>query len=246
MAVVVAERRLDLTHPIPRSVPLGGMLTIRGSLAAGFSASRLIATHPTGRTGTKHLGSDSAFDTSIRLISKGRYQIELLAESASRGTTVIANFPVFVGTTPNSVPTGEPSSSPSAATATPARVENVLLELLQTERRKAGLKPLATHDKLTALARAHSLDMATNGFFGHRSKRTGSPDDRLRSAGVRTRLVRENCGRGANGRTIHHDFLRSPGHRAVLLDPRVSHVGIGVAAHPDGFLVTQLMVKLPK
>ncbi len=138
-----------------------------------------------------------------------------------------------------------PASDAPARAEAPSQVERVLLQLLQQQRRKAGLKPLTVHDKLTAIARAHSLDMASSGFFGHRSRSTGAPDDRVRKAGISTRLVRENCGRGASGTSIHQDFVRSPGHRAVLLDSRVSHVGIGAAPHPDGFLVTQVMVTLP-
>ena len=90
--------------------------------------------------------------------------------------------------------------------------------------------------------------MHANGFVGHTSPTTGGPPDRVQRAGIRTPLVLENAGRGYSPSEVHRGLMDSPGHRANVLSPDATHVGIGVLVEREedrnAYLVTQVFVRL--
>jgi hypothetical protein len=92
--------------------------------------------------------------------------------------------------------------------------------------------------------------MVESGFFGHVSPSTGDPSARVRAAGLRFPVVAENVGVGRSSRDVHHALLESPGHRGNMLNPKLTHVGIGVVLKPrdDRFDVyaTQLFGRLAR
>ena len=63
------------------------------------------------------------------------------------------------------------------------KMEQHVHELVNLERAKHGLAPLAYDDRLSAIATEHSLDMNTRHFFGHENPDKDQPTDRARSAG---------------------------------------------------------------
>ena len=120
-----------------------------------------------------------------------------------------------------------------------------MLELVNRDRRVAGLPPLLPDAQLAAVAQAHSLDMLENSFTGHISPSTGDPEARLRRAGLSYGRFLENVGRGGSVEEVQAGLMRSPGHRSAILDKQVRHVGIGIAVgapEPDDITVvaTQL------
>jgi hypothetical protein len=93
--------------------------------------------------------------------------------------------------------------------------------------------------------------MRANGFVAHVSPTTGSADDRLRAAGIVASLVLECVGKGYSPDEIHQGFMNSPGHRAAILSPEATHVGIGVVAAKESgrttYFVTELFIRrIPK
>jgi uncharacterized protein YkwD len=140
----------------------------------------------------------------------------------------------------------EPSAS--SAGASPDEVAASLLRLINATRQADGKPPLEAHEGVAAVARAHSEDMRANNFIAHRSPTTGEPRERLVRAGITSGLVLENIGRGYSAEEIHQGLLSSPGHRAAILNPDVTHVGLGVVVDPgrgrDGFLVTEVFVRI--
>jgi uncharacterized protein YkwD len=104
-----------------------------------------------------------------------------------------------------------------------------MLALLNQARVAAGLTPVKADPELRAVALAHSQEMAAGHFFGHVSPTTGTVADRVRRAGVLTSLLGENVSQGDSAESAHQGLMDSPGHRATMLDPRFTHVGIGVA-----------------
>jgi uncharacterized protein YkwD len=122
--------------------------------------------------------------------------------------------------------------------------EQEIFALINNERRTAGLFPLIWDDRLGAIARAHSRDMEANGFIAHVSPTTGDTENRARRAGLRFGLISENVGQEGGVRQAHHGFMNSPGHRANVLNPKVTHVGVGVVvvSHRRGapLIVTEM------
>lgn len=143
----------------------------------------------------------------------------------------------------------------------PAASEKVLEEeafvaMINAERSGRGLSILAADPMLTATARAHSEEMCSLDYFDHHSPTPGrsSPMDRY-LASVRQLgqpqpeylLVGENIFYCSvfndiyNVDYAHRAFMASPGHRANILEPRFSKVGIGIYRNAKGeFWVTEM------
>jgi uncharacterized protein YkwD len=125
--------------------------------------------------------------------------------------------------------------------------EMLMLSCVNAERREKGLPLLAVDPVLVVVARQHSADMATRGFFSHVTPAPlrGTPVDRYAAAlGRRPRtVVGENLG-GCDSPMmglIHAGMMASREHRANILDREYVSVGVGVYAMPDGRVwVTQM------
>lgn len=100
------------------------------------------------------------------------------------------------------------------------------MERINEVRDAYRLPPLAVDTKLTRAARAHSQMMLEQDVFTH-----GAFGARLRSYGVRYPLLAENLawgsGRLGAPRAIVSAWMKSPPHRANLLQPDFRAIGIG-------------------
>lgn len=248
IAVVCLSRRWLELDPVPRHVPAGRAIPVRGRLTGRFRAPVVAVASPSGDVRRIEAGEGPAFELSIPTEGPGRYGVELLAQGP-RGDTVLANFPVFVGiTTPQSVAL-QAEEGPGEA-SDPRAVAASLLSAMNRSRSEQGLPPLTLHPGLAEVARQHSRDMIDNRFVGHTSPTTGGAADRVERAGYRSGLVLENIGRGYGAAEIHRGLVGSPGHRANLLNADVTHVGVGVVSEQEGgrtaFVVTQIFVLMPR
>lgn len=114
-----------------------------------------------------------------------------------------------------------------------AMAESQMLDLLNEERRRAGLSTLARDSAVDQVARAHSMDMLHRGYFAHENLEGLSPFDRMRLAGIRFTSAGENLALAPTVMLAHQGLMDSPTHRANILSPQFARVGIG-AAHADG------------
>lgn len=121
--------------------------------------------------------------------------------------------------------------------------EQEMVALVNQARVDAGLPPLQADAGLSAIARAHSLDMAITGFFSHSSPTTGDMGDRLSAASIDFRAAGENIALNGDVRGAHESLLSSPAHRQNLLSPDVTHMGVGIVSNGRTLLVTQLFVQ---
>ena len=105
------------------------------------------------------------------------------------------------------------------------------MALINQERQAHGLAPLTMQANLRAAARAHSEDMACNGFFSHTGSDGSTPADRVRRFGYTFSYLGENIYAG-NGpynspQAAFDAWMNSPPHRENMLNPNFIHVGIG-------------------
>lgn len=107
-------------------------------------------------------------------------------------------------------------------------LEAEMLQLVNEERRKAGLNPVAADPEMIAVARAHSTDMFARGYFAHNNLDGKTPFDRMRSAGVKFRNAGENLALAQTLFIAHKGLMNSPGHRANILEPSFGRLGIGI------------------
>jgi len=121
------------------------------------------------------------------------------------------------------VPT--PSSLSPAPTASLAEQ---VLALVNQQRQAAGVKPLRLNDQLTAAATAHSEDMALNDYFGHPGLDGRSPEARILASGYDAFITGENIAAGlASPEAVVQAWMDSPGHRANILNGKLSEMGVG-------------------
>jgi uncharacterized protein YkwD len=107
-------------------------------------------------------------------------------------------------------------------------LEAKMLVLVNEERGKAGLKPLKFDAEMLPVARAHSQDMFARGYFSHITPEGLSPFDRMRNAKVRFLSAGENLALGQTLNICHRGLMKSPGHRANILNPAFGKVGIAI------------------
>ncbi|HEX6124767.1 MAG TPA: CvpA family protein [Pyrinomonadaceae bacterium] len=119
-------------------------------------------------------------------------------------------------------------------------LEEQMLELINRERAAAGLDPLEPDPELTEVARRHSADMFTRGYFSHNTPEGKDPFDRIKESDVRFRTAGENLALAPTLHIAHTGLMNSPGHRANILRPQFGRVGIGILdGGRRGIMVTQ-------
>jgi uncharacterized protein YkwD len=121
--------------------------------------------------------------------------------------------------------------------------ERQLFDLVNEERVQRGLSALAWDERLVPVARAHSEEMFELKYFSHESPVTGSPFDRLKTAGISYSRAGENLAFAQSVSVAHRALMDSPGHRENILRPEFSRIAIGVInAGIYGRMVTQLFL----
>ena len=115
-----------------------------------------------------------------------------------------------------------------ARAAPQASYETRLLELVNYERSRRGLRPLRPRACADAYAARWSSYLARNEVFRHQSL---AP--MLRSCGARQ--VGENIGNGSvSAEAMMKVWMASAMHRANILNPRFGFIGLGAARSSSG------------
>jgi uncharacterized protein YkwD len=126
--------------------------------------------------------------------------------------------------------------------------EQRFVNLVNSERWWRGMNQLTIDPVLVAAARAHSQEMAKKDYFDHYSPTPSlrtAMDRYLAALGHRPdyAYLGENlfyCSITDVNRG-HDRLMKSPGHRANILNPRFQEMGVGIYKTPDGqFWVTQM------
>jgi uncharacterized protein YkwD len=117
-----------------------------------------------------------------------------------------------------------------------------VLAAMNEVRTAHGLPALRVDGTLRRAAQSHSVDMVRHNYFAH-----GNLGSRMRAYHVHGPLTGENLawgtGSAARARVIVDEWMASPPHRANLLRPGFSRVGIGAvigrfAGYPRAAVVT--------
>jgi uncharacterized protein YkwD len=156
-----------------------------------------------------------------------------------------------------------PVAGPVEATPSIERLERLMFQLLNETRqshiaRLVGTAVLVWHDQLAEIARRHSTDMLKRQYVDHVTPEGLSTAQRVQKARIGYVACGENIGvvYGESAQSeqaiydIHEAFMNQPrsmtNHRANLLNPLWTHVGVGIAHNPEGALVaTQLFISAP-
>ncbi|MGA4517389.1 CAP domain-containing protein [Solibacillus silvestris] len=109
--------------------------------------------------------------------------------------------------------------------------EKAVLQLVNKERKANGLNELTQSTKLISLAEMKSKDMAEKNYFSHTSPTYGTPFEMLQKYGVSYRSAGENIAAGQKtAEEVMKAWMNSSGHRANILNPSYTQIGIGYYA----------------
>ena len=108
------------------------------------------------------------------------------------------------------------------------KAEQQMVDLVNIERVKMGVKPVVADDKLRDVGRVHSTDMLARGYFSHFTLEGSSPFDRMDSADIIYVYAGENLALAPSTDLVIQGLMNSPGHRANILNPHFGKIGIGV------------------
>jgi uncharacterized YkwD family protein/spore coat assembly protein SafA len=109
-------------------------------------------------------------------------------------------------------------------------VEQQVVNLVNAERAKVGIKPLTSDWELARVAQFKSEDMRDNRYFDHNSPLYGTPFQMMKSFGIHYRSAGENIAAGqTTAESVMQAWMNSPGHKKNILSPDFTHIGVGYA-----------------
>ncbi|MCF2525910.1 CAP domain-containing protein [Yinghuangia soli] len=105
-----------------------------------------------------------------------------------------------------------------------------VIALTNAERARHGMGALAYEPRLTQAAQVHSDDMAARDYFDHTGLDGRQPADRVTASGYVYSRCAENIAAGQpTPAEVVTGWMNSPGHRANILTPELTQIGIGIA-----------------
>jgi uncharacterized protein YkwD len=122
---------------------------------------------------------------------------------------------------------------------TPSGSEKFLFEAVNRERTFEKLSPLKWDENLASAARAHARQMAQRNRLSHQF--SGEPDltKRSRDAGAYFSMVAENVAEAPSINELHIGWMKSTPHRANILNPNLTAIGIAVEMYGDQYFAVQ-------
>ena len=117
--------------------------------------------------------------------------------------------------------------------------EKQVVELINQERSREGLQPLAVDERLTQAARKHTELMVKRKALSHQFEDEPSPQMRSVDENLRSDRLAENVALEMDVAGAHAILMNSPPHRANILSPNYNAVGVGVMRSGDRVYVTE-------
>lgn len=156
--------------------------------------------------------------------------------------------PAAAHRTPSRTPAPRPGAAsvkehiapPRPSKAAEQTVEQQVVALVNRNRAKAGCRPLRVSPALHKAAQAHTEDMASRHVLDHRGADGDDPGARITAAGFRWSAWAENIAQGqASPPAVVTAWMNSSGHRANILNCRLTMIGVGVVRGSGGPWWTQ-------
>ena len=126
----------------------------------------------------------------------------------------------------------------------PSRVELLVVQYTNEERTKHGLRPLANDEKLTSIARHHSVDMGNRDYYDHVTPEGLDALDRIGyhcqmnnalgygeniyQVGLKTKKASWHSEESL-AKELVDGWMESPGHRENILEKNFYRIGVGVS-----------------
>ena len=111
--------------------------------------------------------------------------------------------------------------------------ERQLLQLVNQARSQQRLGPVKWDPALAAAAQQHAQWVARSPQLSHQYP--GEPDlaERASKAGAHFHEIAENVAQGQSVDQLHEEWMNSPHHKANILDPNITSIGVAIVRRGD-------------
>lgn len=124
---------------------------------------------------------------------------------------------------------GGSAQTGNSATSAEQSLAQQVLALVNQERANASLSPLSWSAECAQVAYDHSWDMDYRDFFSHTNPDGADPFDRMAAASIGYSAAGENIAAGqSTPAAVMTAWMNSAGHRANILNPNYTEMGVGV------------------
>ena len=210
-------------HPSPRHKHTLSLLIPAVSLHGRLNERRLLDRHDAYSTKTRHLLDDDTEPTTLEEISSLSNQTESfsLHKYNYQQARLLPEVSLEM---------------------------QIMIDLINEERRARSLPELCFNTKLNEAARGHSNDLRENGLFSHEGSDGSKFWERIDRVGYDWSTVAENIATDWSIERAHDGLMRSWSHRRNILKRDVQHIGIGITGYEKGefsgnFLITQVFAR---
>ena len=228
--VAIAVANVGTFEKLPLQVAPGQSLTAKAHFPGGLRSASAYLLGPSGSPNTVQATLSPKKDAlTVRFApdADGEYLLQMLGDIGN-GPRPLFEALVIAGK-------GNAGEKPAAAMAAVSDDEAGVLLRINALRAQYKAAPLVVDAALTKVAVAHAADMTAAKKLAHDVGK-GSPDERVKRAGIVLRLVGENVSYAKGVIAAHEGIERSPSHRANVLRPLFTKVGIGFVREADGFV----------
>ena len=168
------------------------------------------------------IGKDTDLDTAVKAAIADRRKVTHYGDTESGGFTVSTHSDT------RNTGAANIEDAPQAPS-----VADQIIRLTNAERKKAGVPELTANATLTAVEVKYAKLMAQKDKLAH--DLDGDPGDRFTRGGYKWMHWGENAAfEQADAAAVVKAWMDDPPHKANLLNPAFTEIGVGVAANADG------------
>jgi uncharacterized protein YkwD len=144
------------------------------------------------------------------------------------------NVPIAPDPTVPIAPTPTAAAAPAPSQYEDHAFERRVVDLVNQIRVQQGLRALAYDTRLDAAAEQHTQHMTLVDQMAHDGIGDGTPGERIAANGF-VNAWGENVAVGqTTAEQVVQEWMASPGHRANILNPTFSHIGVAVGVNAAG------------
>ena len=224
------------TYTVQFGATYGDVITLAGGLRPEADATKIDVNKTV--EGTVQIYVPSTQEQQVAQNLEVAHDAPRVEPVRSEPIRVVTRAPVGVSQRSGSQPTPRPVYRCEPANDLSSE-EQQMLDLINSERAKKGVKPLIADSRLVKAARLKSQDMIDNDYFAHESAKYGAPSELVTAQGVSYHYVGENLAVSGTVQQAHRGLMGSPGHRQNILNPQFRLIGIGIIKGRRGVTVSQ-------
>jgi len=123
--------------------------------------------------------------------------------------------------------------------------ENLVLELINAQRKKEGLSELKFDNRLMRLAELKMMDMLEENYVSHNSDKYGNVFNMLKINSIDYKIAGENIARNSSEAKAVDAWMNSKSHKENILEERYEYTGICVMKDKEyGYLFVQIFMEV--